>query len=221
MFTDLFSSMDSMYSMKNWILPLLLLLFFLNQKIWNVSKLSSILSVNLKNWNKKESSPIYISKSLFLSSVMLFLVSNNLLGLSPFTFGSTSHMWVNLSMALTFWLMLIISGWLLNFKSAAAHLLPSGAPMGLSPFLILIETVSIIIRPLTLTVRLMANISAGHIVLALISNVIVSSMQSLSNPFLMIIMMFYYMFEYFVAIIQGYIFTLLISLYMEEHPYLM
>nr|YP_010608779.1 ATP synthase F0 subunit 6 [Succinea erythrophana]WAO26026.1 ATP synthase F0 subunit 6 [Succinea erythrophana] len=218
MFTDLFSSMDSMINLSTWIFPLILLLFFINEKIWTSSKIFSLMGINLMTWNKKDKKSLYLSKSLFLSSVMLFLVSNNLVGLSPFTFGSTSHMWVNLSMAVSFWLILIISGWFFNLKKSAAHLLPSGAPMGLSPFLILIETVSIIIRPLTLTVRLMANISAGHIVLALISNVIVSTAGNLSSPLLSLLMMFYYMFEYFVAIIQGYIFTLLISLYMEEHP---
>nr|YP_010574519.1 ATP synthase F0 subunit 6 [Succinea arundinetorum]UZH97773.1 ATP synthase F0 subunit 6 [Succinea arundinetorum] len=217
MFTDLFSSMDGMISIMNWIPLMIFITLLMYQKIWTLEILSSSLHTNFNTWNKSKSTT-FISKTLFLSSVMIFIVLNNLMGLSPFSFGVTSHMWSNLSMALFIWFFLLISGFFYKFKSSMAHLLPSGAPMGLSPFLILIETVSIIIRPLTLTVRLMANISAGHIVLALISNVLVSSLNSMPSYLLMLLMTFYYMFEYFVAIIQGYIFTLLISLYMEEHP---
>nr|YP_010192451.1 ATP synthase F0 subunit 6 [Oxyloma wujiaquensis]QZO77380.1 ATP synthase F0 subunit 6 [Oxyloma wujiaquensis] len=217
MFTDLFSSMDGMISVMNWIPLMILVTLLMYQKIWTSEILSTTLRVNFNTWNNSKKTSFF-SKTLFLSSIMVFLVINNLMGLSPFSFGVTSHMWANLSMALLIWFFLLVSGFMYKFKSSLAHLLPSGAPMGLSPFLILIETVSIIIRPLTLTVRLMANISAGHIVLALISNVLVSSLNSVSSYLLTLLMMFYYMFEYFVAIIQGYIFTLLISLYMEEHP---
>jgi len=77
--------------------------------------------------------------------------------------------------------------------------------------------VSIIIRPLTLTVRLIANISAGHIVISLIANVLVSaSLPALVSIFLLNVG--YNLFEVFVCLIQAYIFTLLVKLYAEEHP---
>merc|ERR1712064_86566 len=65
---------------------------------------------------------------------------------------------------------LLVSGVFFRPSSVVAGLLPMGAPAPLNPFLVLIETVSIIVRPITLSVRLMANISAGHIVLTLVGN---------------------------------------------------
>jgi F-type H+-transporting ATPase subunit a len=97
-------------------------------------------------------------------------------------------------------------------------LAPSGAPGALMPFLILIETISILIRPITLTVRLVANISAGHIILALLANVLSSSLGIFSWSACVAIIIFYYLFEIFVSFIQAYIFTLLIRLYITEHP---
>nr|UXW90892.1 ATP synthase F0 subunit 6 [Succineidae gen. n. sp. z RM-2021] len=215
---DLFSSMDGMISPNMWMLPFILMMFYLNNNFFSLNKTSSLLGLNFHTWKTSSNKNIFISQPLLLGSIMLFVVSNNFIGLTPFTFGFTSHLWVNLSLALFFWGLLIFSGWMFSLKKSVAHLLPSGAPMGLSMFLIIIETISIIIRPLTLTVRLMANISAGHIVLALVSNVLVNSSMLMPSTLLTVVMMLYYMFEYFVAIIQGYIFTLLISLYMEEHP---
>lgn len=85
------------------------------------------------------------------------------------------------------------------------------------PLLVLIETVRILIRPLTLTVRLIANIRAGHIVLSLLAN----CLTRLSGVTLLSIMLLntgYNIFEVFVCVIQAYIFSLLIKLYAGEHP---
>ena len=93
-----------------------------------------------------------------------------------------------------------------------AHLSPSGAPFALSPLLVLIETISIIIRPLTLTVRLVANITVGHIVSALVA-VKLRAMRGIWS--LTFITMFYIIFEFGVCLVQAYIFTLLLRLYSE------
>merc|ERR1711893_531541 len=89
--------------------------------------------------------------------------------------------------------------------------------IGLIPFLVLVETVRIIIRPLTLTVRLIANIRAGHIVMSLIANCLVRASISALIP-VFLINVGYTLFEVFVCFIQAYIFTLLVKLYAEEHP---
>ena len=95
-----------------------------------------------------------------------------------------------------------------------AHLTPSGAPVAVAPLLVLIETISVLIRPLTLTVRLIANIRAGHIVLSLVANCL-TAVPSLR---MLLLNTGYRMFEVFVCIIQAYIFSLLIKLYGSEHP---
>ena len=110
-----------------------------------------------------------------------------------------------------------MSGWASYPKESAAHLAPAGAPAGLIPVLILIETISLLIRPITLTVRLIANISAGHIVISLIANCLVRSSLTVIIP-VFFIYTGYNIFEVFVCFIQAYIFSLLIKLYAEEHP---
>lgn len=95
-----------------------------------------------------------------------------------------------------------------------AHLAPIGAPSMLIPFLVIIETVSILIRPLTLTVRLLANISAGHIVLSIISR----CLNSFSIT-IFIILIGYNFFEFFVSFVQAYVFILLLKSYSNEIDY--
>lgn len=97
-----------------------------------------------------------------------------------------------------------------------------GAPAPLNPFLVLIETVSITVRPITLSVRLMANISAGHIVLTLVGNYITGSLfgtRIFSAALLITIQVLYTVFEFGIGVIQAYIFCLLITLYSDEHPH--
>nr|YP_003204724.1 ATP synthase F0 subunit 6 [Bivetiella cancellata]ACF04818.1 ATP synthase F0 subunit 6 [Bivetiella cancellata] len=156
-----------------------------------------------------------------VGSLFLFLIFMNLSGLIPYVFSSTSHLVLSLSLGLPLWLSLIVSGVIYNSSSVVAALLPMGAPAFLNPFLVLIETVSIMVRPITLSVRLMANMSAGHIVLTLIGSYLTSSLLA-SSVFLMfvlvLIQIFYTIFEFGIGLIQAYIFCLLIVLYSNEHP---
>ena len=97
-----------------------------------------------------------------------------------------------------------------------------GAPAPLNPFLVLIETVSILVRPITLSVRLIANISAGHIVLTLVGNYMTASLfigGAFSIALLLSIQILYSVFEFGIGVIQAYIFCLLITLYSDEHPH--
>lgn len=118
------------------------------------------------------------------------------------------------------WLSLIISGASYYPSAFLAGLLPGGAPSWLNPFLVLIETTSIGVRPITLSFRLAANIRAGHIVLALIGIYAASALfVSLSASILLLsIQTLYILFELGICIIQAYIFCLLLSLYSDDHP---
>nr|ABK92249.1 ATP synthase F0 subunit 6 [Hydatina physis] len=219
MFTDLFSSLDcaqlEFFSIFLWIIPMISAVVFSVSSSWMsnpISAFKTLISTNSENQQKG-----MFSFSLFLYGLMFFLLSMNLFGLIPFVYGVTSNLWVASSLALTMWGLLILSGWSRSPKESAAHLAPAGAPPFLMPLLVLIETVSLMIRPLTLTVRLIANISAGHIVMSLIANSLVSSgMMAILPVFLLNVG--YNMFEVFVCLIQSYIFSLLVKLYGEEHP---
>ena len=152
-----------------------------------------------------------------LFCLILFL---NLSRLISYTFGETSHLAITLSLRFPFWLTLIISGSQMDFQKIVASLLPSGAPSILNPFLILIETVSIGVRPLILALRLGANITAGHIVISIIGGFLEEAILRSSRSLVACSFFeaFYIIFEFGICFIQAYIFVLLLILYSRDHP---
>jgi len=157
-----------------------------------------------------------------LATLFLIILIINLTGLIPYIFRLSRHLIFTLSFALPLWLILIISSLLYAPYTFFAGLLPRGAPDWLNPFLVLIETIRNIVRPITLSFRLAANITAGHIVLTLIgvygSASIFNSILSFS--FLLRLQTFYIIFELAICLIQAFIFCLLLSLYSEDHPHI-
>nr|YP_009378959.1 ATP synthase F0 subunit 6 [Nembrotha kubaryana]ARI43827.1 ATP synthase F0 subunit 6 [Nembrotha kubaryana] len=198
-----------------WLTPILMACLFSVSGSWGQSYNKTILTFISVNGEGRQKSLLGLPLMLF--SLMLFLLSMNFLGLVPFMYGPTSNIWVSAGLALVFWSSLIISGWVSFPVESAAHIVPSGAPTALVPFLILVETGSIFIRPLTLTIRIIANISTGHIIMGLIANVLVSS-SLLATGFAFVVHLAYNTFEVFVCTVQAYVFTLLVKLYAEEHP---
>lgn len=159
--------------------------------------------------------------SIIISSLFLIIIIINLIGIIPYTFSLSSHLIFTLSLGLPIWLRLILSRWQHAPKKSIAHLLPDGAPDWLNPFLILIEITRILVRPITLSFRLAANMTAGHIVLSLVGVYRRTRIfyTSLTTIFLIIINMGYILFEFGICLIQRYIFTLLISLYRDDHAH--
>nr|YP_010225312.1 ATP synthase F0 subunit 6 [Cipangopaludina longispira]UDD73402.1 ATP synthase F0 subunit 6 [Cipangopaludina longispira] len=156
-----------------------------------------------------------------ITALFLFLVLMNLSGLVPYVFSSTSHLAVSFSLGFPLWLTLILSGCFYNVSSSIASLLPMGAPSFLNPFLVIVETVSIGVRSITLSVRLIANMSAGHIVLSLIGNYLMCGIFTgfISAFFLIFSQLIYTVFEFGIGLIQAYIFCLLIVLYSDDHSH--
>nr|QLY89945.1 ATP synthase F0 subunit 6 [Brachycentrus maculatus] len=148
-------------------------------------------------------------------TLFFYIVCNNFLSLFPYIFNSTSHMMMNLSIALPMWLSFMIFGWLNNTQHMFTHLVPQGTPSMLMSFMVLIETISNIIRPLTLAVRLMANMIAGHLLITLLSSMNITSSMMLSN-LLILIMILLLTLEVAVSFIQAYVFTILSTLYSSE-----
>nr|YP_009045368.1 ATP synthase F0 subunit 6 [Junonia almana]AHA03719.1 ATP synthase F0 subunit 6 [Junonia almana]ARH11496.1 ATP synthase subunit 6 [Junonia almana]USO21396.1 ATP synthase F0 subunit 6 [Junonia almana] len=148
-------------------------------------------------------------------SLFFFVLFNNFLGLFPYIFTSTSHLNISLSISLTLWLSFMIYGWINNTQHMFIHMIPQGTPTILMPFMVLIETISNIIRPGTLAVRLTANMIAGHLLLTLLS----STGTNMSN-YLLIILIFVQILllilESAVAVIQAYVITILSTLYSSE-----
>nr|AKU77958.1 ATPase subunit 6 [Alophoixus ochraceus]AKU77959.1 ATPase subunit 6 [Alophoixus ochraceus] len=157
--------------------------------------------------------------ALILTSLMIFLLLINLLGLLPYTFTPTTQLSMNLALAFPLWLATLLTG-LRNQPSATlGHLLPEGTPTPLIPALILIETTSLLIRPLALGVRLTANLTAGHLLIQLISTatVTLSTTMPAVSILTLLILFLLTLLEVAVAMIQAYVFVLLLSLYLQEN----
>lgn len=152
----------------------------------------------------------FIFVSLF--SIILF---NNFIGLFPYIFTSTSHLTLTLTLALPLWLCFMLFGWINNTQHIFAHLVPQGTPAVLIPFMVCIETISNVIRPGTLAVRLTANIIAGHLLLTLLGNT-GPGIPSILLGVLIITQIALLVLESAVAIIQSYVFAVLRTLYSRE-----
>nr|ASY98481.1 ATP synthase F0 subunit 6 [Tarachomantis alaotrana] len=154
------------------------------------------------------------STFIFISTFSIILF-NNFMGLFPYIFTSTSHMVMTLSLALPLWLSFMLFGWINNTKHMFAHLVPQGTPGTLMPFMVCIETISNIIRPGTLAIRLAANMIAGHLLMTLLGNTGSTMMMSLL-PLLITTQILLLTLESAVAIIQSYVFAVLSTLYSSE-----
>nr|YP_004425048.1 ATP synthase F0 subunit 6 [Calinaga davidis]ADU86247.1 ATP synthase F0 subunit 6 [Calinaga davidis] len=153
--------------------------------------------------------------TFIFTSLFFFILFNNFLGLFPYIFTSTSHLNMSLSLSLTLWLSFMIYGWINNTQHMFIHMIPQGTPTILMPFMVLIETISNIIRPGTLAIRLTANMIAGHLLLTLLGN----SGMNMSNYLLIILIItqiLLLILEFAVAIIQSYVITILSTLYSSE-----
>lgn len=111
------------------------------------------------------------------------------------------------------------TGFRLKAKNTLAHLLPQGTPTPLIPILIIIETISLFIQPVALAVRLTANITAGHLLIHLIgaATLALSTINLLTTPVTFTILALLTILEIAVALIQAYVFTLLVSLYLHDN----
>nr|WIL95343.1 ATP synthase F0 subunit 6 [Pristipomoides zonatus] len=157
--------------------------------------------------------------ALMLTSLMLFLISLNMLGLLPYTFTPTTQLSLNMALAVPLWLATVIIGLRNQPTAALGHLLPEGTPTPLIPVLIIIETISLFIRPLALGVRLTANLTAGHLLIQLIATAAFVLLPLMPTVAILttILLFLLTLLEVAVAMIQAYVFVLLLSLYLQEN----
>nr|QWB85874.1 ATP synthase F0 subunit 6 [Purpuricenus lituratus] len=222
MMANLFSSFDPSTNFNlslNW-MSAIIGLFIIPPMFWLIPSRLHIL------WNEiiltlhKEFKILLGTKNskgstLILISLFSFIMFNNFLGLFPYIFTSTSHMSLTLTLALPLWISFMIFGWINNTIHMFAHLVPQGTPPVLMPFMVCIETISNIIRPGTLAVRLSANMIAGHLLMTLLGNTGASLSLAMIN-LLVIVQILLLILESAVAIIQSYVFAVLSTLYSSE-----
>ena len=155
-------------------------------------------------------------RALIFVACFRFILRVNFLGLTPYVFTPSSHLRFTLRLALPLWLGKIIYSFIKQLEHNIAHLVPEGTPGALIPLIVLIESVSLVIRPGTLAVRLAANIIAGHLLLVLLGGQGVN-LRGAVLRFLMVGLCLLVTLECAVACIQAYVFTILRSLYLREH----
>jgi len=159
--------------------------------------------------------PNNLAINFIVVTTFIYLIIINLIGLFPFVFTSSAHPIITLGWGVVFWLSFFIIGWVKSFKISAAHLVPEGSPIFLSPLIVLIESISHLIRPFTLSIRLAANIIAGHLIVGLLSIVrIINIFGIFSSLILQSILL---ILEFGVAVIQGFVFRILLLLYALEY----
>ncbi len=148
-------------------------------------------------------------------TLFLFILACNMLGMLPYGFTVTSHISVTFVLAMMIFLLVLIVGLVNHGLHFFSLFLPAGTPWWLAPLMIVIELFAYLARPVSLSLRLAANMVAGHILLKVMAGFVVSLMLFLKFlPIPMIIVLIG--FEFFVAILQAYIFTILSCVYLND-----
>ncbi|WP_299811163.1 F0F1 ATP synthase subunit A [uncultured Roseibium sp.] len=158
-------------------------------------------------------------------SLFMFVLVANLFGMFPYFFTITSHIIVTFALAMLVIITVIVYGFMRNGMKFLKLFVPSGVPVALLPLVTLIEVISFLSRPISLSVRLFANMLAGHITLKVFSGFIVSlsalgavgifgSILPLGMTVALTAL------EFLVAFLQAYVFTVLTCMYLNDaiHP---
>ena len=161
----------------------------------------------------------------FVFTLFMFILVANLLGLFPYFFTVTSHIVITAAMALAVILTVVVVGFWKHKLHFLKLFVPSGVPKVILPFIVVIEVLSFLSRPLSLPIRLFANMLAGHITLKVFAG-FVTALGSLGVlgvfgavlPLLATIALT--ALEFLVAALQAYVFAILTSLYLNDalHP---
>lgn len=222
MITNLFSVFDPSTNFNlslNWIRINLLIIIFIPLFWLCPTKLSIFINELTRKLHREFKILLgpssHLGSSLVFIALLLLIIVNNFIGLFPYIFTSSSHLTMTLTLALPLWLRYIIFGWLKHSIHIFAHLVPLGTPSALIPFIVLIESISNVIRPITLSVRLIANIVAGHLLITLLGN-----QTAVAANFLLVGLILTQIalltLESAVALIQSYVFAVLSTLYSRE-----
>uniref|UniRef100_UPI00315D5CFD ATP synthase F0 subunit 6 n=1 Tax=Sancassania mycophaga TaxID=3127633 RepID=UPI00315D5CFD len=219
MMTNLFSIFDPSLSLFSfsWIMCIFVLLI-LPGVFWLGGSLYSFF-FGLLSTVKKEMD--YVLKHpvkgcyVFIGSIFITVGLYNFLALFPHVFSVTSHMLVTLPFSYSFWSGIIIFSWISSLKHFLSHLIPVGTPLALMSFMVLVEVLSNLIRPLALTFRLTANMMAGHLLMSLIGGALISLPFSFMVLGSLVQSLLVFM-ELGVSVIQAYVFSTLLLLYLSE-----
>lgn len=182
--------------------------------------LSEIIYNAIKNMLAEAAGPKAQPFLPFIFSIFLFVLMSNLLGLVPGFYTVTSQLVGNLLLAFTVIVVVLATGFVKHGPHFLKIFVPSGVPMILIPLITLIEVVSFFVRPFSLSLRLFANMLAGHVLLKVFAGMTAAVATSgwVASVGIMPVVMNVIIvgFEVFVALLQAYIFTILSSVYLRD-----
>jgi len=151
----------------------------------------------------------------FIFSLFMFILFANLIGLIPYTFTFTSHIVVTFAMALTVFLGVTVIAIARHGLHFFSFFLPKGVPMVMAPILVPIEILSYLSRPISMSIRLFANMMAGHTMMKVFAGFIIP-LGILGGWAPLAVDMALTVFEFLVAFLQAYVFTVLTCLYLND-----
>jgi len=220
---SLFSSFDPVSSILgislNWQRAARFLFFFSSLYFLLSSKINNFFSLILSTLRKEIIRSLGETKTPglqhFVLTLFVIILFWNLLGLLPYSFTASRHLTISVRLALPIWIGYMLYSSVKNVNFFLAHLVPLGTPQALIPFIVFIELVRGVMRPLTLSVRLTANMVAGHLLIILISSPL-TGLEPLIFLLTISALILLTTLEFAVSIIQSYVFITLTSLYIIE-----
>lgn len=151
----------------------------------------------------------------FIFSLFMFILFCNLLGMVPYSFTVTSHIIVTFALALVVFLGVTAIGFIRHGAHFLKLFVPSGVPLALLPLLVVIEVLSYLIRPVSLSVRLFANMLAGHTMLKVFGGFVVAlGVIGGWAPLAFVVALTGL--EIGIAILQAYVFAILTCIYLND-----
>jgi len=161
----------------------------------------------------------------FVFTLFMFILFGNLLGLFPFAFTFTSHIAVTFTLAMIVFVLITAVAIALHGRKFLGYFFPEGAPIWLAPIIIPVEIVSYLSRPVSLAMRLFANMVAGHVLLKVFATfVVMLGGLGAVGPFVaampLAVNIALVGFEFLVAFLQAYVFAILTSIYLHDAVHL-
>lgn len=151
----------------------------------------------------------------FIFTLFMFILGANLLGMVPYSFTPTSHIVVTFAMAFVVFIGVTIIGFARHGLHFFGFFVPKGVPVALLPLLVVIEVISYLIRPVSLSVRLFANMLAGHTMLKVFAGFIIA-LGVLGGWAPLAFVVALTGLEILIAFLQAYVFTILTCLYLND-----
>ncbi len=157
----------------------------------------------------------------FVFALFMFILLGNLIGLLPYAFTFTSHIIVTFALAMVVFVLITVLGLVIHGTHFFSYFFPQGAPIAMAPLIVPIEIISYLSRPISLSVRLFANMVAGHVMLKVFATFVVlmggaGAIGVFAAVFPLAINIALVGFELLVAFLQAYVFAILTSIYLHD-----